>query len=93
MLFCPYIPCLQATCPLIHMSTCYSKELCSYVTMSTITLSTSNLSTCQLVTRKNLVPMLLCLQLPCLQATRQLLLWVNEVGFGDVIEHLSEELT
>ena len=85
MLLCPYIPCLQATR--------YSKELCSYVTMSTITLSTSNLSTCQLVTRKNFVPMLLCLQLPCLQVTRQLLLWVNEVSFSDVIEHLSEELT
>ena len=33
---------------------------------------TSNLSTRKLVTRKNFVPMLLCLQLPCLQATRLL---------------------
>ena len=40
MLLCPYIPCLQATR--------YSKELCSYVTMSTITLSTSNSSTTSL---------------------------------------------
>ena len=85
MLLCPYIPCLQATR--------YSKELCSYVTMSTITLSTSNLSTCQLVTRKNFVHLLLCLQLPCLQATCQLLLWVNEVGVCDIVQHLSEELT
>jgi len=54
------LPCLwnnqlvySSTRSLVHSSTCYSKELCSPVTLSSIILSTINLFTCLLVHLSN----------------------------------------